>query len=152
MTSVMPCRFRRFRMCSMTGLPTIGTIGLGRLMVRGRRRDPSPPAITTAFMTSLSLARGCSSGHRNCNGAAGGCAVVYCLPHCYCTSRQKAGTRIFFPCLACALEIIAQVSVLDLPVHETRIACLLAGKPFLIRLTQLDQTIGLLDCESLVQE
>ena len=33
----------------MHGLPTIGTIGFGWLEVSGRRRVPSPPAITTAF-------------------------------------------------------------------------------------------------------
>jgi hypothetical protein len=36
----------------MQGLPTIGTMGLGWFDVNGRRRVPSPPAITTAF-TSL---------------------------------------------------------------------------------------------------
>src|SRR6476661_6257548 len=50
----MPCRLRRLKMCSITGASTIGTIGLGRPMVRGRRREPSPPAMTTAFMDSLS--------------------------------------------------------------------------------------------------
>ncbi len=34
----------------MTGLLTIGTIGLGRLMVNGRKREPAPPAMTTAFI------------------------------------------------------------------------------------------------------
>ena len=33
----------------MHGLPTIGTIGFGWFEVSGRRRVPSPPAITTAF-------------------------------------------------------------------------------------------------------
>ena len=36
-------------MCSMHGLPTIGTIGLGWFEVSGRSRVPSPPAMTTAF-------------------------------------------------------------------------------------------------------
>src|SRR5256886_1248513 len=36
-------------MCSMIGRPATGTSGLGRLLVSGRRREPSPPAITTAF-------------------------------------------------------------------------------------------------------
>jgi hypothetical protein len=36
-------------MCSMHGLPTIGTIGFGWFDVNGRRRVPSPPAITTAL-------------------------------------------------------------------------------------------------------
>ena len=36
-------------MCSMHGLPTIGTIGFGWFEVSGRRRVPSPPAMTTAF-------------------------------------------------------------------------------------------------------
>ena len=34
----------------MHGLPTIGTIGFGWFEVSGRRRVPSPPAMTTAFM------------------------------------------------------------------------------------------------------
>ena len=38
-------------MCSMHGLPTIGTIGFGWFEVSGRSRVPSPPAITTAFTT-----------------------------------------------------------------------------------------------------
>jgi len=33
----------------MHGLPTTGTIGLGWFDVSGRKRVPSPPAITTAF-------------------------------------------------------------------------------------------------------
>ncbi len=37
-------------MCSMHGLPQIGTIGLGWFEVSGRRRVPSPPAITTALI------------------------------------------------------------------------------------------------------
>ena len=37
-------------MCSMHGLPTIGTIGFGWFDVRGLRRVPSPPAMTTAFI------------------------------------------------------------------------------------------------------
>jgi hypothetical protein len=40
-------------MCAITGLSTSGTIGLGRLIVRGRRREPAPPAIMTAFMSDL---------------------------------------------------------------------------------------------------
>ncbi len=41
-------------MCSMQGRPTIGTIGFGWFEVRGRKRVPSPPAITTAFTGSSS--------------------------------------------------------------------------------------------------
>jgi hypothetical protein len=41
---------RRLRICSITGLPAIGTIGFGRLIVNGLSLDPSPPAITTAFI------------------------------------------------------------------------------------------------------
>jgi hypothetical protein len=37
-------------MCSITGFPAIGTMGLGRRIVNGRSLDPSPPAITTAFI------------------------------------------------------------------------------------------------------
>ena len=44
------------RMCSMHGLPTIGTIGFGWFEVSGRRRVPSPPAMTTAFIASRALA------------------------------------------------------------------------------------------------
>jgi len=43
-------------MCSMQGLPTIGTIGFGWFEVSGRSRVPSPPAITTA-LTSLTAFR-----------------------------------------------------------------------------------------------
>src|SRR5687767_9216677 len=46
----MPWRCRRSKMCPRQGLLTIETIGLGRLIVRGRRRLPSPPAMTTACM------------------------------------------------------------------------------------------------------
>src|SRR3954447_10526905 len=48
-TSSSPCCLSSSRMCSMQGLPTIGTIGFGWFEVSGRRRVPSPPAITTAF-------------------------------------------------------------------------------------------------------
>ena len=41
-------------MCSMHGLPTIGTIGFGWFEVSGRSRVPSPPAITTAFICATS--------------------------------------------------------------------------------------------------
>jgi len=33
----------------MIGLPATGTSGLGRVLVSGRNREPSPPAMTTAF-------------------------------------------------------------------------------------------------------
>ena len=46
---VMPWRRTSSRMCSMQGFPAMGTIGFGWLEVRGRRRVPSPPAMTTAF-------------------------------------------------------------------------------------------------------
>jgi hypothetical protein len=39
-------------MCSITGWLTIGTIGFGRMLVSGRSRVPSPPAITTAFIAA----------------------------------------------------------------------------------------------------
>src|SRR5579859_4455888 len=45
----MPCSLSRRRMCSSTGVPTTGTSGLGRRLVNGRSRAPSPPAMTTAF-------------------------------------------------------------------------------------------------------
>src|SRR5215469_7148139 len=51
-TSVMPWRLSRLRICSMTGLPAIGTIGLGRRIVNGLSLDPSPPAMTTAFIAA----------------------------------------------------------------------------------------------------
>src|SRR5579871_314577 len=38
-------------MCSMIGRPATGTNGLGWRLVRGRSRDPSPPAMTTAFIS-----------------------------------------------------------------------------------------------------
>ncbi len=44
-------------MCSMHGLPTIGTIGLGWFEVSGRSRVPSPPAITTAFIRAAPASR-----------------------------------------------------------------------------------------------
>ena len=50
-TSSKPCSRSSSRMCSMHGLPTIGTIGFGWFEVSGRRRVPSPPAMTTAFMS-----------------------------------------------------------------------------------------------------
>ena len=37
----------------MQGLPTMGTIGFGWFEVSGRRRVPSPPAMTTAFIGFL---------------------------------------------------------------------------------------------------
>ncbi len=44
-------------MCSMQGLPAIGTIGFGWFEVSGRSRVPSPPAMTTAFIAAPSSAR-----------------------------------------------------------------------------------------------
>jgi hypothetical protein len=38
----------------MTGWLTMGTIGFGRSEVMGRSLVPSPPAMMTAFMVSLS--------------------------------------------------------------------------------------------------
>src|SRR5207248_6765445 len=48
-TSVNPCLRSNRRMCCSMGSPMIGSIGFGWLLVRGRRRVPWPPAITTAF-------------------------------------------------------------------------------------------------------
>src|SRR5438105_4121131 len=50
--SSMPWRFSRSKICPRQGLLTIATIGFGRLIVRGRRRLPSPPAMTTACMSA----------------------------------------------------------------------------------------------------
>src|SRR3712207_5971863 len=61
-TSSNPWRRRRSTMCSMHGLPTMGTIGFGWFDVSGRRRVPSPPAMTTAFTRSLS--HGAPGRHR----------------------------------------------------------------------------------------
>ena len=47
-------------MCSIIGLLTIGTMGLGRSQVSGRRRVPDPPAIKTAFIRFQSLSFGCA--------------------------------------------------------------------------------------------
>ena len=52
--SSKPCSRSSSTMCSMHGLPTIGTIGFGWFDVSGRRRVPSPPAITTAFTSKTS--------------------------------------------------------------------------------------------------
>src|SRR3954453_6958902 len=51
-TSTNPWSRSSSRMCSMQGLPTIGTIGFGWFDVSGRRRVPSPPAITTALISA----------------------------------------------------------------------------------------------------
>ena len=46
----MPWRRSRSTMCSITGLPATGASGFGRRDVSGRKRDPSPPAISTPFI------------------------------------------------------------------------------------------------------
>src|SRR6187399_205235 len=48
-TSVMPWRLSSSIMWTIAGRSTTGTIGLGRRIVSGRRREPSPPAMITAF-------------------------------------------------------------------------------------------------------
>src|SRR5207302_73185 len=50
-------------MCSITGVPTTGTSGFGYLLVSGRSRDPSPPAMTTAFTDRLLEVHPLSSHH-----------------------------------------------------------------------------------------
>src|SRR5699024_3303203 len=61
--SVKPCLWSNRRTCSMMGLLTTGNSGLGWFAVMGRRRVPSPPAITTAFIGGASCApSGASSG------------------------------------------------------------------------------------------
>src|SRR5512133_322324 len=42
-------------MCPSSGRFATGSIGLGRVKVSGRKREPSPPAITTAFMPTPSV-------------------------------------------------------------------------------------------------
>src|SRR5438093_5138901 len=49
-TSVNPWLRASWMMCCIIGWPTIGSIGFGWLLVRGRSLVPCPPAITTAFM------------------------------------------------------------------------------------------------------
>ena len=51
-TSVMPWSRSSLRLCSITGVPNTGTIGLGDWLLSGRSRVPSPPAMTTAFTIS----------------------------------------------------------------------------------------------------
>src|SRR2546423_6798097 len=60
--SSMPWRLRSSKMCPRHGLSTMGTIGFGRLIVRGRRRLPSPPAMTTACIWGESSSRARASG------------------------------------------------------------------------------------------
>jgi len=48
--SVMPCFFKSFKACSITGQFATGSMGLGVLHVSGRIRVPKPPAITIAIM------------------------------------------------------------------------------------------------------
>ena len=60
--SEKPCRGSSRSTCSMIGLLTIGSSGLGMLAVIGRSRVPSPPAITTAF-TPAHLLPGPQPGH-----------------------------------------------------------------------------------------
>ncbi len=44
----IPCMLSSRSRWPMIGSPTTGSSGLGTFVVRGRRRVPSPPAITTA--------------------------------------------------------------------------------------------------------
>src|SRR6185312_15321437 len=60
--SWIPCRWSRSKMCPRQGLLTIETIGLGLLIVRGRRRLPSPPAMTTACIRPSLGERGSAKG------------------------------------------------------------------------------------------
>ena len=62
-TSRTPWSRSSRRMCSRTGVPTTGTSGLGRRLVSGRSRAPSPPAMTTAFTGTSSRAPACPSDH-----------------------------------------------------------------------------------------
>ncbi len=43
----------------MIGSPTTGSSGFGTFVVNGRRRVPSPPAITTARIRYAPAATGC---------------------------------------------------------------------------------------------
>src|SRR6267143_5794664 len=67
--SSIPWRLRSSKMCPRQGLSTMGTIGLGRLIVSGRRRLPSPPAMTTACI-GPSLVGGCSPTERRRTGGS----------------------------------------------------------------------------------
>src|SRR5512139_1457685 len=59
--SSMPCVLRSSTMYSMHGLPHRETIGLGWLLVSGRRRVPSPPAMTTARTHHLGCSGDCTA-------------------------------------------------------------------------------------------
>src|SRR6185312_7455778 len=73
MISVTPCRRKRSTMWCITGLLAIGASGLGRREVNGRKRDPSPPAMTTALMGwSFVIAFGPPSLSRRTNAREGG--------------------------------------------------------------------------------
>src|SRR5581483_4794861 len=52
-TSRSWCLRSSSRMSSMIGRPPTGTRGLGRWLVSGRSREPSPPAITTARIPTI---------------------------------------------------------------------------------------------------
>src|SRR5918997_1279651 len=68
-TSVMPCLRSRTRMCSIIGRFTMGSMGLGMLLVSGRRREPSPPAMITACMSSAGTS---TPLHGQCTNAVTG--------------------------------------------------------------------------------
>src|SRR5439155_25697866 len=55
--SSTPCRPRWSSTCARMGRSTSGIRGLGMVSVRGRRRVPSPPTSTTAFMSVLAPAK-----------------------------------------------------------------------------------------------
>src|SRR4051794_9224229 len=72
-TSSKPCFLSSSRMCSMQGLPTIGTIGFGWFDVSGRRRVPSPPAITTALISGPGAGQAGASALWSLRRAYGSC-------------------------------------------------------------------------------
>ena len=80
----------------MIGRPATGTSGLGIRLVSGRRREPSPPAMTTAFISLTNNIVGVTLGFRPRDSAIQVAAVLGASEHAraripWMRNRARAG-------------------------------------------------------------
>ena len=93
--SVNWCRFKSRSTCSMIGRLTTGSRGLGMLVVMGRRRVPSPPAMTTAFTSPPPLQLPAHPASRLVATHPRGCPA---WPPLRCGAGPAAPARVDLPC------------------------------------------------------
>src|SRR5438552_1910372 len=111
----------------------MGTMGLGRRIVNGRSLDPSPPAITTAFIMRppfVQITSGVTCVYeRKCKDGVAMprrpiCSATFIVQHHGREPQAQVGANVFSP--------IAQTPMLYKPTYKAMVVCLFSRQTLFI--------------------